>query len=566
MSVQEAHPSSTRAGNDPAAVFGENSGAMSLVPWAIAAVSAAWILVPLLIEYGEQLWTAEHYRFYPLLLGAVGWLAWRRSRAPDGMDMRKTAWLRNTLWCAAVLATAGAGLAASPFGAAVALLMLVTAALYEWRGTDGLRKYLPVACVLLLILRPPFNWDQKMIVAMQRSATAWASGVLDLAGIRHLADGVVIRLPQSDFFVDEACSGVHSLFATLAFVAVFSVAARRGLLKSLCLFIAAIFWVLIANTLRVLAVVVLSTRYDMPVVDGTGHEILGVLVFAFVIGLVLSTDRFLVFLFPQPEHLLVGAPSGGFDRTAATVQRPPGRLRTLPLVVATTFVLVAACVGLLPANATPLSDSPFASSHGLAPVPREALPAKWNGWDQVAFQVREREKDDPAGEISRIWTYHKGRLTTAISIDGPFDAWHDTEVCYHGLGYTTQSSDDIEVRDGSAFPTEFTELSVTSSGGQHGYVLFMAYSTTGEALSPPVSRNASVARLVAAWRQRVAGETSKSRPQGRVYQVQLFSENRLNFTAAEREDLTHLFHHMRREIARTTASAKGELGTAGGST
>jgi hypothetical protein len=151
-------------------------------------------------------------------------------------------------------------------------------------------------------------------------------------------------------------------------------------------------------------------------------------------------------------------------------------------------------------------------------------------------------------------------------VDGPFDEWHDTEVCYSGLGYTTQSCKDIEIQDGSTVPAEYTELSITSEGGQHGYVLFMAYNTSGEALRPPVSRNASVARLMAAWKHRVAGEPAPAMPQGRVFQVQLFTENRLNFTAAEREEMTQLFHHMRREIARSSTTSTREEGAKGGST
>jgi hypothetical protein len=238
----------------------------------------------------------------------------------------------------------------------------------------------------------------------------------------------------------------------------------------------------------------------------------------------------------------------------------------LPIAVAALLVLAAVGIGILPANAAPIPDSPFASEEGLVPVPQEALPEEWNGWRQVGFQVREREKDDPEGELSRIWTYQKGRLAAAISIDGPFDQWHDTEVCYQGLGYTTQSCEDIKVQTGSAVPAEYTELSIAGESGKHGYVLFMAYSTNGEALHPPISRNASIARLVSAWRQRVAGEAPPAVHAGRVFQVQLFTENRLNFTAAEREEMTQLFHHMRREIARSSTASQQDASAEGGST
>ncbi len=536
---------------------------ISAAPWIAVAASAAAALVPLLVEYGKQLWDAEHYQFYPLMPGAVAWLAWRRYQTPARPSRPISPAVRYGLWGMAFLTTAVSALAESPFGAAVALLMLIVAGLYEWGGSSTLRHYLPVCAVLLIILRLPFGLDQKMIVAMQRSATRWASGILDLANIRHLADGVVIRLPQGDFFVDEACSGVHSLFATLAFVAVFAVATRRGLLRFLPLFAAAVFWVLVANAVRVLAVVVLSSRYGLPVVEGFGHEALGVIVFATVIGLVLSTDRLLLFFLPQPEHFTASGTNGlESSRGFAGIEGKPRRGGIGSFAMATAFALVAIGIQLLPAGATPQRQTPYAAADGLQPVPKETLPKSWDGWEQVKFQVRERPKGDPAGEISRIWNFRKGRLTVAVSIDGPFDAWHDTKYCYEGLGYTTQSSDDITAPDGGTSPGAFTELTITNGGGRHGYVLFMAYTETGRPLSPPASRNASVARLVAAWKDRIAGQPSHDVADGRVYQVQLFAESGLNFTDAERADMARLFHQMRTEIARSTApptaAAKGE--------
>lgn len=553
MSVKEIEPNLFLS-NDRTHVADRGNGNdwIEYAPWILVGLSSAVALGPLLYAYGMQLWEAEHYRFYPMVLGAVAWLAWRRYQAGFVASKPASPVMRFLLWGAAFLATLGTVLAASPLGSAVSLLLLVLAGLYEWGGATMLRHFLPVWAVLLLILRLPFGWDQRMIVAMQQSATGWASGILDVAKIRHLADGVVIRLPERDFFVDEACSGVHSLFATLAFVAVYSVAMRRGLLRFLPLFAASVIWVLVGNAVRVLAVVVLSTRYDLPVVDGMGHEILGVVVFAAVIGLVMSTDRLLLFFFPQPEALPIH--NLQVDQTSLASDVRPGRVGSF--AIAGSFVFAASLMFVLPSAATPPALGPLASAEGLKPVPEEVLPEAWDGWKRIDFQVRERDKGDLAGEISRIWFFRKGRLTAAISIDGPFDSWHDTELCYIGLGYTTQSEEDIIAPDGGSSPGAFTDLSITGSGGRHGHVLFMAYSEDGRPLRPPISRNASVARLVAAWRDRISGKSPGDIADGRVFQVQLFAESGLTFTEAERAELTRLFHHMRTEIAHNATPPK----------
>lgn len=551
MSVKEIERGFLSAEGRLDAVGSRNGRSWSRVaPWIIVGASALIAFGPLLIAYGRQLWDAEHYRFFPMVLAAAAWLAWKRYESPVTPSGVRSAALRSVLWGTAFLSAVVTVLADSPFGSAVSLLLLMLAGLYEWGGATVLRQFLPVWAVLLLILRLPFGWDQRMIVSMQQSATGWASGILDVAKIRHMVDGVVIRLPERDFFVDEACSGVHSLFATLAFVAVYSVVLRRGLLRFVPLFAAAILWVLVGNAVRVLTVVFLSTRYDLPVVEGLGHELVGIAIFAAVIGLVMSTDRLILFFYPQAESL--PGPHAVPEREGAVPTFSRGR--TGPVIVAGLFAVVASLVFVLPSAATPRALSPYASSEGLRPVPKDALPQNWEGWQLVDFQVRERAKDDLAGEISRIWFYQKGRLTAAISIDGPFDAWHDTELCYIGLGYTTQSEADLPSPNDGAAQGAFTELSISGSGGRHGYVLFMAYSEDGKPLRPPISRNASVARLVAAWKDRIAGRPSGDVAYGRVFQVQLFAEGGLNFTDVERAELQGLFHQMRSEIADRAAS------------
>lgn len=539
-----------------------------LIAWSIAAMAMLVALGPWLVVYARILWSVEHYQFVPVLLAAAAWLAWTRWQAmPIGlMDGPESNLWRGLLWGLAVFSVGATVLSGSPLLAMMALLVITLAALYEWGGSRGLRYFLPVWGVLLLTLRPPFHWDQQAIVSMQRMATGWASGILDAMGIRHMASGVVIQLPGHEFFVAEACSGVHSLFAALAFVAVYGAIMRRSLVRVVLLLLAAVFWVLVGNVIRVWAVVVLSSKYNLPVAEGFGHEFLGVLVFGLVVSMVLSCDRLMLFLLPARDQLpeLTGY---GMEEVEQGVNDTPPVSRKSRLIwagsLAVAFVGLGIANQMVPAaQYVPLSL--FAPAEGMVEVPQNELPETWNGWKQVDFVYRENDYS-LQGPFSRIWQFEKGPLLVALSIDGPFSEWHNLETCYKGLGYELESYTDHDLGTRGLSGGGYTEMALTGGRGRVGHVLFMAYSDQGQPVSPPVARSRALTRLMRIWEQGTA-ETGASDEDsayvGRVYQVQVFMESNDAFTKAEIEDLHGLYHEMRERIASYVASTRGKTAPA----
>lgn len=531
--------------------------------WAPVALAASTALGPLLADFCRRLWAAEHYRYaLPLVGFALVWGVWRYVKATDAAFGVPRALPRVFGWGVTLVAAAVAVTLYSPFAAVLATLSLIQAGLYE-RGGGRLVSYmLPVWCVLWLAVPLPFNWDQELIRLLQRSATGWASGVLDLAHVRHLADGVVIRIPGQDFFVDQACSGVHSLFSALAFTGVFVAMTGRGLLSAACVAVSAVWWVLVGNVARICAVVVLAGQYDLPVTAGLGHEILGLIIFAIVIGLVCSTDRLArFFLAERPglfrrliqvlRHKMGRASSGDIGSSEELNRSPVAAWRT----AMTTVALTAGFAGLAAAG--------FAHPHRRAfvdlakpleefkPVQRETLPVEWSGWRQTGFEVRRRATLDPAGMLSRIWTYEKGRLTAAVSVDGPYAEWHDLAACYRGMGYTVVSAHDTKAAEPGSPDAGFTELSLQNDRGRQGMSLFMSYTESDRPIAPRAGGAFSL--RLGAGLQGWSGR-SVSAPGEAVYNVQMFTETGLLLTEAEKSDLRGLFHEMRRTIARTPES------------
>ena len=62
----------------------------------------------------------------------------------------------------------------------------------------------------------PAGYDDKLIQFLQRQSSHLTSMILDCIGILHLPAGNVLELAQKRLFVDEACSGVDSLYALMA--------------------------------------------------------------------------------------------------------------------------------------------------------------------------------------------------------------------------------------------------------------------------------------------------------------------------------------------------------------
>ena len=75
--------------------------------------------------------------------------------------------------------------------------------------------------MLWLLVPLPFRWDVRLVFALQDWSSRAASLMLDFWGVDHLLAGHILELPHQQFLVEEACSGIQSLFSLLAFAAIY---------------------------------------------------------------------------------------------------------------------------------------------------------------------------------------------------------------------------------------------------------------------------------------------------------------------------------------------------------
>lgn len=492
-----------------------------------------WILgfgamLPLLIAYLVFLWRFEHYRYFPfaiLLSGYLIWLRWDRHLSPPENSV---GWLA---FAGSLLLLIAGGLLYSPWLGAVASVLIAGAFLFSHRSRSGERlvlAWLP----LLTLLRLPLNYDQHIVAGLQQITTKISSYLLDLFRISHDTLGNVIRLPDRDLLVAEACSGVQSAF-TLCFVAIAIIAwKRRPLIVIPFALGMALLWALMANVVRVTAIAVAATvRFDLA--DGWPHELLGYAVLLAVIGLVTSTDQLLRMIFhpigtvqgwqsPNPlirawDTLFQRTRSQRFDhadvvtavndevddRSASSIGRletaveiseestgnaaatTPGSARVS--VVLTGVVVILGLMANLPvAFWTTKMDKRPGSGQDLFFV---ANPSLLDGTDSATRFLEHqmvRDGEDPRlGRHADMWKVSHPRFQGEMILSQPYRRWHDLSICYKNRDWQETSRFTTPVQSQKAKRKNIGVSTFRSADGIHAYLLYTGFSETGQIVDAP---------------------------------------------------------------------------------
>jgi exosortase len=547
----------------------------------VAALVAAHL--PLLVQHARQLWLRPHYRFFPLVLAGAGVLAWLRLRGQPRSQPGRVA-LAVPALAAAWLVLAAAEVLSSSWLAAVAALTAVAALGYALGGGALCRRLFPVWVLLWLAVPPPLELDRDLILWLQGVTTRWSSGMLDLLGVFHLTAGHVVEIDGRRLLVDQACSGVNSLFSVLACALFLIFTAGRPPLHAALLLGAALAGVLVANVARVAVVALVLARWDLDWSSGWRHDALGLLFFAGAVGLIASADQLLGFLLTPcrlatPASLLEMQSISGGEPVQGTVppahnEAAPGPRRAKSICQSNnlfwlTTLAVPAYLLLLGGRAL-AQQWPEAEPEGdsvltglVAELDADALPERMGPWRRQSFQTLTRDTGNFFGERTHAWSYRHGERVAVLSLDYPFPAWHDLTRCYTGQGWRVEEETVQQFARGrpsgkhgpdSALATSregppggFVAVRLSKPAYRNAYLLFCELNGSGQALRPrPGGARLSLFRHEVVGRSlwaRLAGGTGGeiADPHGPIYQWQLVVESSAETTPAEADALRQMF-------------------------
>ena len=217
-----------------------------------------------------------------LILPIAAWLAWQRRErlavlAPEPSPPFALLALPGAL---AWLVAERLGVMEGRQLVAMGLLWVLVLAVLGWRVSLAFAG--PLAYLIFLV---PFGG---FAVGPLQHITAWMiDWGLDLAGITHFVDGLMIETPAGMFHVAEACAGLRFIIAALAFGALYALVIFRSPWRRLVVMALALAVPILANGIRAWGIIVLAEYLGSAEAAAADHIVYGWGFFSFVILLLI---------------------------------------------------------------------------------------------------------------------------------------------------------------------------------------------------------------------------------------------------------------------------------------
>jgi exosortase len=502
------------------------------------AVALLWIgQVPLLLKFFADLWSRQQYQFFPVAILAAGYIGYERLRDTPRWELRRgSLWVVAGLLAAAWIVLAG-GLAYLRWMAAISAMLTLVAMIWWAGGAKLLRVLLGAMVLLMVIIPPPGRLDDAVGIKLRYWAVHASSRILDLVSVPHIVAGTTIEIPDRRLLVEEACSGINSLMSVIAFGLLYGLWQRRKPWVITLLIAASIGWVMCANVIRITAGAVIVYNWQIDILSGTVHEMLGIALFAATLGLVASFDRCLMLVFGSK------ATTYGEPTTAAVSNEQPGHARppssskldfSLWVTAAVAFLVLGALmqvrVGKCWAASRLGDDATF------------NLPANLAGWERVQGEGTLAGRPETDGRKSQFWLYRIGNLTAGVAMDYPFGGFHDATICYRSAGWDVASLEGLV--SSSAAQAPYMEATMSRQPLVRGQLLFSLFDEQSAPAQPDPPLPPNMGRLQYALL--LSKRKAEATP---TYQVQTLTLGYAQLTEPQRAALRKLFMAARRELA-----------------
>ena len=479
---------------------------------------------PWVSEHLSHLWKRQHYQFYPMMVVALAGIAVSRwtlvaaSAPATTTGLIEPRWkFRVSLLLFMMLCLAAANWLNSPwFGTVACLTFVVMIA----RNCGDLY---PVVLPLLLLIPLPFALDTNLIAWLQRVSSIGASALLDLADIRHLMSGNVLELSDRKLFVEEACSGIGSVFLMLATAAVYVVWKRMRTVVAIPLLVSAVVWAVAGNTFRISIVALSDSKHGPDLSHGLPHDLLGTGTYCLSILMLVLTEQALLFVFePIAEQQSNGKWMIKYGDSVSTSlmhfwnrrtsseatflseranSRGVAGIAMSPVMFMMTLIPILAIFSAVTgwrfwpqSLAAPVTQAvaalPQPITSKLESIPKDVF-TKSTAVPQLldcATETRTNVSDHVRlGNYSKTWQLKISGVEVSVSIDGSFESWHDARSVFLDEGWKILRSEAV------ASPGIGNESSVVActefyrSDGDRFLLLFGDFGSKGAPVSMPAN-------------------------------------------------------------------------------
>jgi exosortase B len=258
----------------------------------VAAIVIAY--TPTFLTLAQGPWRTEQEGHGPLIIAAAAWLVWQ-SRGEVKNAAKSPApimgWLVLLSGLAVLIAARNQDIWFLEVGSEIPVIAGCILLLAGWKVLQVLA--FPIGFLIFSAPAPGWMVDAATI-PLKVSIADWVTNVLYAAGYPIAQNGVVIQIGPYQLWVQDACSGMNSIFA-LSAIGMFYVYAFRWQekIRGLILLSLIVPITIAANFLRVITLVLIAYYGGIDKIEGALHDLTGIALFIMAIGLMFMCDGFL---------------------------------------------------------------------------------------------------------------------------------------------------------------------------------------------------------------------------------------------------------------------------------
>ncbi len=572
--------------------------------WGLLVPIAA--MLPLLLVQFQTLMNRTERQFFPFLMAIAAYFPIKHLLSEEGQT-DKALTRGRLIWTIVIYTLSMFTFAVGAWGFSPWLSHLAAIGIFlAW--SLGRCSMLPWSTptawtgLLLVTLPLPLGGDEWLVTWLQRASSSACSLALDALNVPHMRTANIIEIKGIQLFVEEACSGIGSMYALLAAAALLLLINKRSLLLSALVIGSVPVWAMLGNFLRLLVIALGREYYQRDLSHGLDHELLGVATFSMAAFGLWMTEWLLagfmqpfpptspefnfvfktlnaVLCWPQPDPWSLidsfedETPQERERRLAderARREAAEARIVRIHLwqpkavrVIARSAAGIAVALGVMLLAVVSSEASSNMLSFGVAEFSDAQLekmpggkdmPETLGEWKLTNYEPTKRSTASAFGAHSSTWQYSKGEQRFLISLDFPFRGFHPLEVCYINSGWSLSSLRTLE--DSSQSKWDWREILMENQFGSRGFVCYSLMTDECEPFGNGIEPGAHfnfVSRLSA---MREANSMRSPVFQPICYQVQLVCESGRQLNETEIEELRQQFFTARDLLREKVRQAK----------
>ena len=293
MSIETLKSEQPVASAAVSAPAGERRLALTFLVAMAASFFVAYL--PTYIRLANGPWRTEQEGHGPLIMLAAAWLAWGQRGRLASIKFKPapiSGWTILLLALALMAVTRSQDLLMIEVATQIPVLLGCLLLVGGW----PLARVFAFPLAFLIFAVPPPGWIMDALtVPLKARISDIVSNFLYALDYPVAQNGVMIMIGPYELMVQDACSGLNSIFA-LSAIGIFYIHefVRNSPIRTLILIISIIPITILANFFRVLALVLGAYYFGVDTIEGQFHDMTGIALFVFALVLFFLLDTVLI--------------------------------------------------------------------------------------------------------------------------------------------------------------------------------------------------------------------------------------------------------------------------------